>query len=402
MTAGRVARTAAFVLLGIGWCVAAWLLWQTEVPDSLRLPDLDPEHYFSAEELSDAVTFEQVSRVIWICGLAVELAVFIVYARRGARLMRESAAGPIGTGMLLGMLGFALLWLAELPFDVLGLWWARRHGLMHTTYFDAIFGGWLALGGTFLFLCLALGIVMGLARLVGEWWWLPAAPAFAALALLFAFVLPYLVPSERLTDPALRASVRQLERRQHVGSIPVVVQRVKSETSLPNAEAMGIGVSRRVVLWDTLVDGPFTNREVRVVIGHELAHIARHHVVKSVGWFVLFALPSAFVVARVTRRRGGMGRPEAVPLAMLTVVLIGLVLSPLQNAVVRHIEAEADWLALESTRDPPAASSLFERFVPTTLSDPDPPIWDYVLLQNHPTIMQRLAMVEAWRRYDTP
>ena len=36
--------------------------------------------------------------------------------------------------------------------------------------------------------------------------------------------------------------------------------------------------------------------------------------------------------------------------------------------------------------------------VPTTLSDPDPPTWDYVMLENHPTIMQRLAMAEAWRR----
>jgi STE24 endopeptidase len=402
VTPGRVARLAAFVLLGIAWCVAAWLLWQSEVPGSLHLPELDPRDYFSARELDEAVAFERVSRLFWVGAVAVELAVFVLFARRGARLMRESAAGPIGTGMLLGMLGFALLWLAELPFDVLGLWWARRHDLVHTSYFEAIFGGWLELAGTFLFLCLALVIVMGLARLVGDRWWLPAVPAFAALALLFAFLLPYLVPTERLTDPELRAAVTELEQRQQVGSIPVVVQRVKSETSLPNAETMGIGPSRRVVLWDTLVEGEFTNPEVRVVIGHELAHVARNHIVKSLGWFVLFAFPAAYVVARVTRRRGGMAQPEAVPLALLTIVVIGLVLTPFQNVVVRHLEAEADWLAFEATRDPDSASSLFERFVPTALADPDPPTWDYVLLQNHPTIMQRLAMVEAWRDYASP
>ena len=50
------------------------------------------------------------------------------------------------------------------------------------------------------------------------------------------------------------------------------------------------------------------------------------------------------------------------------------------------MEAEADWLALQTTRDPRGATTLFEPFVPTTLSDPNPPTWDYLLLENHPTI----------------
>jgi STE24 endopeptidase len=196
----------------------------------------------------------------------------------------------------------------------------------------------------------------------------------------------------------LRAAVQELERREHTGSVPVVVQDVKSDTSLPNAEAMGIGPSRRVVLWDTLVDGPFSEREVRVVIAHELGHVARNHILKSVGWYALFAFPGAFLVSVVARQRGGMGRPEAVPLALLALVVLGLLASPLENLISRRLESEADWRALLATRDPQAASSLFREFVPTTLSQPDPPTWDYVLLENHPTIMQRLAMVAAWRQ----
>ena len=76
------------------------------------------------------------------------------------------------------MLGFALLWLAELPFDVLGLWWARRHGLTHGGYVTTLLGGWLSLGGQFVFLCVALAIVMGLAAARRRWWWLLAAPVF--------------------------------------------------------------------------------------------------------------------------------------------------------------------------------------------------------------------------------
>ena len=81
--------------------------------------------------------------------------------------------------------------------------------------------------------------------------------------------------------------------------------------------------------------------------------------------------------------------PEAVPLALFVLVVLSLLASPLQNVVTRHMEAEADWSALRATHDPKAATQLFEPFVPTTLSDPNPPTWDYVLLENHPTIMQR-------------
>ena len=89
--------------------------------------------------------------------------------------------------------------------------------------------------------------------------------------------------------------------REHVRHVPIVVESVHDVTSLPNAEATGLGPSRRVVLWDTLVS-EFTPREVTVVIAHELGHLAHNHIWKDVGWYALLAFPGAFLVARVTRR----------------------------------------------------------------------------------------------------
>jgi STE24 endopeptidase len=400
-----VSRRAAAALAAAAavWGTLAWLLWQTtKVPRSLHLPHLDEHAYFTQAAIDRATSYERVTDLIWIAGVVIELAVFVLYARWGGRFARESAAGPIGTGMLLGMLGFALLWLAELPVTVLDLWWARRHGLSYEGYAGTIFGGWLALGGEFVSLCFALAVVMGFARRVGDWWWLPAAPVFALLALFFAFVSPYLESTHRLTNPTLVHAARVLERRDHLPKIPVEVEDIHTSTSLPNSEAMGIGPSRRVVLFDTMLDGRFSNREVTFVLGHELGHVARNHVLKWVGWYTLFAFPGAFLIARVARRRGGMRRAQAVPLSLLTLVVLSLLATPIQNEISRHIESEADWMALQSTHDPRGGIELFSEFVPTTLSEPNPPTWDYLLLQDHPTIMQRLAMMVAWkRRYAT-
>ena len=397
-TAGRAVLLAALAAV---WSVAAYFLWRSQVPSSLHLPHVAVRQMFSAGQLRAASSFGRFTTLDWVLAELTQLVVFGLYAWRGARFARESAAGPIGTGMLLGMIGFALVWLSQLPFEFASLWWERRHHLTHVGYVTYAFGNWLALGSQFVFLCLALLIVMGFGRLVGGWWWLPAAPLFVGLAALSAFVTPYLLTTHRLQDARLQAQARVLERIEHVQHTPIVVESVHDVTALPNAEATGLGPSRRVVLWDTLLDGRFTNAELRVVIAHELGHLKRRHLWKDVGWYALLAFPGAFLVARVTRRRGGMGTPEAVPLALLAIVVLDLFALPLQNAISRHMEAEADWEALQATRDPVAATTLFKRFVSTTLDEPSPSTWEYLVLENHPTIQQRIAMAEAWRRYAT-
>ncbi len=396
MTRRRAAHAAVLAVFAAGWAIAAWLLWRSSVVPSLRLPHLDEHRYFSSRQLHSTASFGRFNLVDWVLSTLAELVALAVYARKGARFARESAAGPLGTGMLLGMLGFALVWAVQLPFDVAGLWWQRRHHLTHTGYAAEIFGNWFALSGQFVFLCFALAIVMGLARRLPRFWWTIAAPAFIGLALLFAFINPYLLSTHRLGDPQLRAASTRLERIEHVRHVPIVVENVHDVTSLPNAEATGLGPSRRIVLWDTLVAG-FTTREVTVVIAHELGHLAHDHIWKDIGWYALFAFPGTFLIARLTRRRGGMGTAAAIPLSLFVLVALNLLALPLQNAVSRHMEAEADWSALQATHDPAGATSLFRRFVPTTLGEPSPSTFEYVMLETHPTIMQRIAMAQAWR-----
>ena len=175
------------------------------------------------------------------------------------------------------------------------------------------------------------------------------------------------------------------------------VQRVARFTTAPNAEAAGFDATQRVILWDTLLDGRFDRSEVRAVLAHELAHLSHRHTLKAVGWLALLLLPVTGLIVVMTRRRGGLARPEAVPLALLVLVGISVVAQPLQNVVTRRIEAEADWSALQATRDPAAARSLFRDLATTSLTDPDPPAWSYVLNEDHPTIMQRIAMADAWQ-----
>jgi STE24 endopeptidase len=381
-------RAALVLPLAALWAVAAWLLWRSSLPP-LHLPHLDEHVLFPPHALHRAQRYSDVERLFWLGQTVTQLVVLGLFARYGVRWTRESAAGPIGTGMLLGMIGFALVWLAELPFAVLNVWWRHHYGLSGS-YVQATIGDWFALGAKFVLLCAALAIVMGLARArrIGDWWWLPAVPVFVGLRTLLAFISPWL-----LGGTAFHASyVAKLERIEHV-HVPV---RVLSGFSEPNAFATGLGASRRVFLWKPIVEPPFTPRMHRFVLAHELGHLAHDHIWKSIGWYALFALPLALLLALATRRRGGMGVAEAVPLAIFVYVVLQLAALPLQNVVTRRLEAEADWSALRATRDPASGRQLFRLFASETLEDPSPPGWDYVFLENHPTLMQRIEMTRYY------
>ena len=377
--------------------MAASLLWQTSVPDDLVLPDVDATKGLDKSVLDDAEDFETFLRWSFVASQLAALAVLAVYARRGARFARESAAGRIGTGMLLGMIGLALVWLSQLPFELLELWWQRRHELWNAGYLDWFLESWISLGAEFLFVCFWLLITMALAAVLPKTWWVAAVPVFVGLALLFAFVYPYLVESHP-APPDVRRDALVFAQRQHTGPVKVGVEDWSDFTSLPNAYAMGLGPSRRIFLWDTLLDGRFSRREVRVVLAHELGHHSRHHIWKSVAWYALVLLPLLGGVAWLTARRGGLYAPRAVPLALLALVAGGLLLQPLDNAVSRRFEAEADWTALETTRDPAAARALFRGFTREALEDPTPPGWAYQALATHPSIEERIAMATAWER----
>src|SRR5207237_10763673 len=107
-------------------------------------------------------------------------------------------------------------------------------------------------------------------------------------------------------------------------------------------------------------------------------------------------VPLTLLLAAATRRRGGLHRAEVVPFALLVSFALSLLATPIENVVSRRYESEADWLALQTTRDPAAGREAFRSFTRLDLAQPNPPEWSYVLLDDHPTVLQRIAMTVAW------
>ena len=366
------------------WIVAAVLLWRTEVPRGFEVqPTLAP---FAELDLERAERHDAVLRLLALGGLVAELAALFALTRvrlslRGPALVRAAEVGALAAAALL---------VARLPFAASTLWWQRRYGIAELGY-----GTWLYdLLGPLVVRAALLGFAcaacLWLARRFGRRWWLAATPVFVAIGVAVIVVQPLLSP--RL-EPVRRSEVvRQVEDLADREGLPrpeVEVRRTRGRTRQLNAEALGIGPTTRVILWESTLVLPAAERAF--LVAHELAHVKHSHLQKGLAWFVLLLVPGLALLARLAPLRF----PDDVPRALLVAFVLLLVATPLANAVSRRYEAEADWTALETTRDAASAKRFLADLAEAGVRDPSPPRWWTIPFGTHPTLAERAGMADA-------
>ena len=225
--------TISLVLMALAWLVAAPLLWRSQVPGDLELANLDPRDYFGAAELTRAEHYERFLRIDTALSLVATIIALLILVRRAPRLARNTGLGPIGAGMIVGMVTIAVIWAASFPFAVAARWWAQRYGLAHGSWVDWFLAPWGELGGTAVLAMIQITVVMLLARRYPRQWWIPATSIFVGLIALAIFVSPYLLALgvNPPKSPQLRQDVQTLEQREGVSAPPSTWRR--SATSPP-------------------------------------------------------------------------------------------------------------------------------------------------------------------------
>jgi STE24 endopeptidase len=234
--------------------------------------------------------------------------------------------------------------------------------------------------------------IVGLARAFPSGWPAVAAPLAALLVLALGLVAPVVLEPlfnrfAPLEDAELADDLRRLATRAGVPVKEVLVADASRRTRKVNAYVSGIGATRRVVLYDTLLrDAP--RRELEVVVAHELGHRRARHVAKSIALGMLGAAAGTLVIWVVLPSPGD---PASAPAILLVISVLQLLALPFEAALSRRWEREADRASLELTGDRDAFRRLHRRLATANLSDLDPPRWLYRLLFTHPTAPERIA-----------
>ena len=181
------------------------------------------------------------------------------------------------------------------------------------------------------------------------------------------------------------------------------------DTRAVNAYVTGFADSKRIVLWDTLL-AKLSERQVRVVMAHEMGHYVLNHVVIGLlaGFggvlVVLFPGPPTWRTgsSRLPNRCGfrQLGDIASLPLLILAAQAIVLLLMPLGLAFSRHLEHEADRFALELTHDNYAAATAFVCLQSENLSNPRPGPLYMLWRASHPSLAERIEFANEYRPWE--
>ena len=249
---------------------------------------------------------------------------------------------------------------------------------------------------------------VGLARVLPRAWPLAVAPAGAALVVALSFVAPVLLEPlfnrfEPLADPELSESLRTLSEKAGVPVRDVLVADASRRTKKENAYVSGLGRTRRVVVYDTLLTRGGA-REVRLVVAHELGHRRLRHVARgtalavaamAVAVAVLWGLLRPHAVLGATGA-AGPGDPRVIPFVLFVATALQVVGLPFESALSRRWESAADRFSLELTGDLAAFVASHRGLAVSNLLDLDPPRLAYVLAFSHPTPPERIAAARRW------
>lgn len=374
----------------------------------------DPARDFTAAQLAREDAFHAAVRppAYVSLGLSLLFAAVLGFSPLGARII-ERVAAPLGGGwawrVLLGTVAVTLLGrLLVLPWDAWTESVRRRYDLSTRSW-----GVWaidLAKAyGVGLVLTLAVVfLVVGLARWSPQWWWTVGAALGAALVVAVSFVYPVVVEpvfNKFTSMPAgeLRSSLLDLAERDGVPVEDVLVADASRRTSALNAYVSGFGSTRRIVVYDTLLESA-SDREIELIVAHELGHAERRDVVWGTALGAAGVALLVCVLALVARSDGvlsragvsSLGDGRAIALVLAVLAVLGFVTGPAQALISRRVETRADVHALDLTRSPESMIEMQKRLSVTNLSDLDPSPVVFGMFATHPTAPQRIALARTW------
>jgi STE24 endopeptidase len=385
-----------------------------------RPPPADPLAAFTEDEVRACVDFAKPRQRWGLAAYGTDLLVLAALALTGPGRAVVAAAAGLAGGWAPGRVVLAIVAVqavraaAGLPFSLRAFGQDRRAGLA-TQRLGGFLRDWAKARAVGLVLVvLPLGALVLGARWQPPGWPLVAAAAAVLLVLALTVAGPVLIEPLfnrfRPLDPGpLRARLLELATAMEVPVRDVLVSDASRRTTRVNAYVSGLGRTRRVVVYDTLLAGTSADPagaadEVALVAAHELAHVRHRDVLLgTVGSAALAAVSVLAVVAlldlEAVRRLfavTGLGDPLVAPGLLLLGMLGGLLAAPVASAISRWAEARADWVALEVTSDPATAVAVERRLALENRADLRPNRLLLAMFASHPPTMARIAQAWLW------
>jgi len=363
-----------------------------------------------------AMAYYRSGNVWWIADLGLSIAVLVAFLATGFSARLRDLALRVGRKWFFALVAYYVLFIlinyfVDLPrayFED----FVREHayGLSNQT-----FGKWWR----DMLTSLALNCIIGslviwvpylLLRKSPRRWWLYTGLAlipFVVAGNLIApiWIAPLFNKFAPLHDKALEAQILAMADRAGIEGGRVFEVNKSVDTKTLNAYVAGLFNTKRIVLWDTILER-MTPTELLFVMGHEMGHYVLGHVWSGLLAAIVLLMASLYTAYRtagaVLARWGGrfgftsLADIASLPLLLLLVSIFSLVVTPLQLAFTRYQEHEADRFGLEMTRTNHSAGTAFVKLQEDALANPRPGLLFKLWRESHPPLGERIDFTNEY------
>ncbi len=372
------------------------------------LAQLPPEGHLKA------IHYTQGGHWVLFWGTLASIAIAFVILRTGVlHRIRKNIDGtrrrPTAASAAVAFAFLGLSWLLDLPWAAYAGWWREKsYGLNNQSFL-----GWLSEGAMgFVISAIAgtlfLMVLYGLIRRAPRTWWLWASGVSVAFVVFGLLIAPIAIePLFNTYIPAPPGQVRDevvaLAKKAHVPSDKIYIYNGSKQSNRYTANVAGLFGSARVAMSDTMFQKGADLAEVRGVLGHEMGHYARGHIlwgalamaILSVLAFYLIQLLFAPVAALLRAEVTSIADPAGLPVIVIILSVLGLLATPINNTLSRLQEADADHFSLVVANEP---DGLSKALVKTIEYRADSPSWiEEFVFYDHPSVRRRVETAMKWK-----
>lgn len=369
----------------------------------------------SPEDLERAVAYTRGGHWLLLWGAIVSIVVAWIIIRTGLlssirdRLERRRKR-PKLVSLLVGVAYLLMSFVLTLPWSIYQGWWREtQYGLTSQPL-----TGWLteALMGTAISVVFTGLLIVGLYAIIRHarrLWWAWGA-GLAAGAVIFGLLISPILIEPLFNDytPApngpMRDAVVELAQRTGTPDDRIFIYDGSKQSDRYTANVSGLFGSARVAMSDVMFAKGADLAEVRGVVGHEMGHYVHMHSLWMTGILIVLAALVFWLIDRLFQparrllgadRVGDISDPAGLPVLAAIGAVIGLLLTPVTNTMIRVIEQDADQFSLVHANEPDGLSKALIKTAEYRAPSPSP--IEEILFYDHPSVENRIRMAMEWK-----
>jgi STE24 endopeptidase len=406
-----------YLLLGLLLYVYLFFLADSTLPDAYKGSSADPAMFMNEREIMLSEEFSKIKNLLFFLSTPYEwlfyFLILILGVSRGFERWARSTTknGFLQTGIFLFWLSLASF-IAIFPLQFISYKISKTYHISTQTFpmwmKDELTDFWV----NYLIMFIIISVLYGLMKRFKNRWWLAAWALSVPFTIFMMFIQPVVIDPlyndfYPLKDQALEQKILTLADKAQIPADHVFEVNMSEKTNSLNAYVNGVGSNSRIVLWDTTLD-KLTDKEILFVMAHEMAHYVEKHIYIGIGIYLVLSFFGLFLASKLMRgivanykdsiKVSSVSSLSSLPLFLLITSMLMFTVSPFSNWISRYQETRADRYAIELTEDKQAAITSFQKLSKVGLSQVNPPLLVKVFRYGHPTMMERLNMLEKYEQ----